>query len=248
MTTTRNSRGADALLWLLIATDLAFCGIDLLHKYSPWASDWHFSIELDRSYAELFQYIKYLWLVLLLALLAFSRRAFLYLGWMLVFASLLTDDVFEVHEHVGTSLSVSLGLPGVFGLRPSDLGELLVAGMVGGSVVALIGLGYLRAAPVQRLLTRHLALLLVALGLFGVLIDTLHISVFLATPERSDWLVALALLEDGGEMITVSFMVWVLFRHWLNAIDVLSSKSPTATLADSTSFQHASSAGPHRRA
>lgn len=212
MSSMRASRGAGVLLALLIATDLAFCAIHLLHVYSPVANDWLFSIQTDRSYAELFQYIKLFWLVLLLAGLTLSHKAFAYLGWTALFVYLLIDDIFRVHESVGLVLAASLGLPSIVGLRPRDLGELLVSGVAGAALLTLIGLGYLWSTPAQKALSVRLGLLLGMLVFFGVLVDMLHVIV-MATPG---WSVALALLEDGGEMLTVSVMVRAALQHWLD--------------------------------
>ena len=116
---------------LLICGDLAFIGIHLGHVSGPWLRSAHFSLESDGGLAEFYQYMKQFWIVLCMATVFIQRRQTPYLCWAGLFAFLLIDDAVQLHERAGYFLGQRLRLPALFGLRPDDFGELLVAGLVG---------------------------------------------------------------------------------------------------------------------
>ncbi|MCK7497594.1 MAG: hypothetical protein MZW92_47545 [Comamonadaceae bacterium] len=59
-----------------------------------------------------------------------------YAAWAALFAYIVADDSLELHERGGEWLSMAAALPAFGGLRPQDLGELLVLGTAG---VVLVG-------------------------------------------------------------------------------------------------------------
>jgi hypothetical protein len=200
---------ADAvLLGLLVATDLAFIAVHLVHVSTGYLSNPLNSLERDRGYAEFFQYTKLYWLVLLTGLLAFKHRALIHVGWLVVLAYLLVDDVFFLHETFGAYAAAALGIGSALGLRADDLGELIVTAIAGTTAVTVLGLGYWRSGNAGRTLSRSLFGLLAALAFFGVVVDMIREGLretFVGT--------GLGLIEDGGEMLVVSLMVWTVVRY-----------------------------------
>lgn len=72
---------ATKLLFLCLATDAGFILVHISYRQLGLLDNPLFSIEDDRGYAEVFQYIKEYWTVLLLGLTALQKRSLLYLSW-----------------------------------------------------------------------------------------------------------------------------------------------------------------------
>jgi hypothetical protein len=203
-----------ALLFLLVLIDLLFIGMHAMHVWSPWMKAGAYSIEREGGMGELFQYIKQIWLCASLGILWLLTRGRSFVVWALFFFFLLLDDAFEIHERLGLYLGAELGLPALFGLRPDDLGELMVAGSIGFALMAFVIYVMRAGSDVARRLSADLLSLVIVLALFGVFFDTLHTIAYYRAPSIAP---VLALIEDGGEMIVVSTLTVYAFDVLYNA-------------------------------
>lgn len=202
------------LLGLLLSVDALFVVLHVAHAWSPWLNGAHYRLDTDRGLAEVFQYIKFLWLLGCLAFAFAQTRRGVYGAWMLLFAVLLLDDVTQLHETVGLRLAAALGLVGAFGLRPEDFGELFFAAGLGALAVALVLATVRAGAREARQLSADMLVLLCALAFFGVFVDAAHTIAFFEAPRL---VVALTVLEDGGEMLVVSVLTAYAFDIASNA-------------------------------
>ncbi|MBE9124873.1 MULTISPECIES: hypothetical protein [unclassified Coleofasciculus] len=193
-------------LFLLLATDLVFIILHIIYQHTSFISNYNFSIEKDRGYAELFQYIKEYWIAILLAFLAYKKRSLLYLSWSLLFLYLLLDDSLEIHETGGKILSQKLSLLPMFNLRAVDFGEMLMSVGVGLFFFVLIAIAYRFSDSLARKSSRYLIIMLCSLALFGIVIDMVHIA--FKSSLLNSWL---GLLEDGGEHIVMSIIAGFVF-------------------------------------
>ena len=195
-------------LWLLVALLLADAGFIQLHRLhlQDGLGD-RFSLEHERSYSEYFQHAKELMAAALAGVLFFRTGERLFAIWAGLFAYLFVDDAFEVHESAGQVLAGWWPGVSLFGLGIQHVGEILVSGAVG--LVFLMGLAgaWRRSAPEARQFSLVLLALLAALAVFGVLIDTLHVAA-----AQAPWHYRLGIIEDGGEMVVLTMMLWVLFE------------------------------------
>lgn len=132
----------------------------------------------------------------MLLLLSFRSRLFIYLVWALLFFYLLVDDMAEIHEQVEFWISNEVFLPSIPTLRPQDIGELLVSSTVGFFFLLAISITYQWSDQASKEISRSLIVLLGVLAFFSIVIDLLHIS---------------ALVEDGGELIVMSFTTYFVF-------------------------------------
>jgi hypothetical protein len=189
------------LLVLLVVVDFMFIAIHALHAWSPWLSGRHYSLESANGMASIYQYIKQVWLVGCLALAFVQTRARVFAAWALLFAMLLIDDALELHERYGVIIAASLDFPAIFGLRPADLGEILVAASLGCVALSLVAIAFWRGGSEARQLSADLMCLLVALAFFGVFFDVLHTITHFNAPAIAQFF---ALIEDGGEKLVVS--------------------------------------------
>lgn len=211
-------RQSDRLLALLLGTDILLIAVHLLNRHSPVFSRTDFSITADGGFAEVFQYVKELWIASMLVALAVrawrsarSRASCaVYLAWAALFAYLLADDLFQVHERVGESMAARAGFEGMIGLRAGDLGQLLVTAFAAVVLLGGVFLGHRWADRTGRAMSASLFVLVLALGGFGVVADTIHALVS-SLPVLDS---VLGVLEDGGEMVIMSLAVRLAFGAW----------------------------------
>ncbi len=196
------------LLAMLLVIDFLCMALHIGRMIDPqWGTD-YFSIEYDRGYGEFFQYMKELWIVLLLVRLGIHKRVGGFFAWALVFTYLLLDDALQIHERWGGVLSQTFSLPEVLGMRSQDMGELLVTAAAGSVLLVALVLAYWRDDAWVRKASRQLFCMTVCIGLFGVVVDMLHS--ILRLGDTNLYHIA-GLVEDGGEMLVMSVVVWYAF-------------------------------------
>lgn len=193
------------LVCLLFATDILFIVIHLIFAYFD-ISNPDLSIEKDRGYAEIFQYIKEYWIALILAFLALRWRSFLYLSWSLLFLYLLIDDSFQAHETLSKYICIEGTHLGYFSCSMPSLLEPIVSAIVGIFFLICISISYYYSNRVSRKISKTLIVMLFSLVFFGVLLDIIH---GLVRIHLLHFL--LACLEDGGEMIVMSSIASFVF-------------------------------------
>jgi len=162
-------------------------------------SGWEF--RRDRSYAEMFGYLKFMLILSLLISIPRVWKRPIYLAFILIFAFALVDDAFEVHETGGLRIAEALDLQPFGGLRPRDPGELLVWAIVGVPLLAAAALAIVRSPKEDRGNGLLLLGALAVLALFAVVFDMAHV-VLRGTFRGADDL--FTVLEDGGEQVTLS--------------------------------------------
>jgi hypothetical protein len=189
----------EPLLWLL-AGDLVLIGLHLAYAESSKSM---LSIERDKGYAESFQYLKELWIVLTLLWMALRPAGRLHAVIAGVFCYLLIDDAFSIHEKYGRKLASYLGVGPMFRLRGQDFGEFAIFAVVGLVSLAAIGLAFRLGSARFRLEAAFLVAALGALAFFGVVMDMLHVMFKDGMLNQP-----LGLVEDGGEMLVMSFICW----------------------------------------
>lgn len=194
---------AGIFLLLLISADTAFVIVHLVHGLSPFLSNSLYSLETDRGYSEIFQYVKTYWIVLMLAALWWRTREYVYVTWMLLYAYLLCDDAFQIHERGGDAIARHWGYESALGLRAQDFGELTAAGMFGLAFLVLIVIMSLRSTRDAKNASKDLALLFGVIVFFGVIIDMLHIVAGSGYAKG-----VFGIVEDGGEMFAMSVACW----------------------------------------
>lgn len=200
---------ASKMILLFLATDILFILLHVLYLVLgvlDQERDPNLLLERDRGYAEVYQYVKEYWIVLLLGLLAVSKRSTLYLSWSLLFFYLLLDDSLRLHESLGERVSHSLRIPPMFGLRSVDFGELAVEAFSVSFFVCLIIVTYLFARDrAPREASWYLLLALIVLAIPGVIADMVHVMM-----SDNRWSRAFfTIVEDGGELVVMSGIVYL---------------------------------------
>lgn len=206
---TENTQPAFTLLLLLICADLAFIFLHLVYVETGWLRGADFSLEAEGGLSETYQYVKQFWIAACMAATFWRTQVWLYASWAIVFAFLMLDDAGQIHERVGVWLGRQYALPVAFGLRPDDAGELLFAGMVGVSILALVGLASWRGGEQSRRVSRDILCLIIALAFLGVVVDALHVIAYFKGSLLAQ---VLLVVEDGGEMLVISALTAYAFH------------------------------------
>jgi hypothetical protein len=169
-----------------------------------------------------YQLAKLTWVIILLAYVVRSTRCRGYIAWMLVFAYLLLDKAFEIHQGIGDRIASSTALPQALGLAPRyyELAVLLITGVL---LFAVVGVAYARSPYPFRRASRDLFLLVVAWVAFGLVTDlAAALGLGPVIEFASDF------VEDGGEMVVVSLILWYVYRLAMSRGISLTSSSPSS--------------------
>ena len=206
---TYNFRIISIFLLLLLFIDFGFV---LLHFYNSVLIpdeqfNYSFSLVDDSSFAEKFQYLKWLLIATLFLIISIKQSTFKYMAWALIFLYLLLDDSLEIHETFGAYLVQNSTSNAPFGLRMQDIGELLVTAIAGSILFSLLLWAYIKGNSVFKKITKEMLLLIAVLVLFGVGVDMLH--QMFNVGRISNFL--FEIVEDGGEMFIASIMLWYTF-------------------------------------
>lgn len=226
---------ANHLFRLLIATDLLLILIHIIYLfYNPRGSmESYWSIETDRGLGESFQYVKEIALVFMFVWLARRYSRYAFCSWALFFLYILIDDMLRLHERIGAKLALSFRYESTLGLRPEDMGELTFLAVFGVIFFILISSTYFfnRNDNKLVLINRKLISIALFLILFGVITDVFHVvfnkfTSFIGLPGLVRVIVffILGIIEDGGEMIVMSFALQYTF-YLLIRQNLLNSRS-----------------------
>ncbi len=203
------------ILILLLCTDLIFIALHTIVFQTPSLNNPLLSLENDQGFPEVYQYIKWFWIIIMLVFISTKRRSVNYSTWGLLFTYLLLDDALEIHENVGILIAGYLTFTPPLGLRLQDFGELIVTGTAGVVLLLFVLLAYLYGSQAFKKISLDMLLLIIALAFFGVIVDTVHVITYMST--QIGWKVSavLAVIEDGGEMFVASLIVWYVFLLYI---------------------------------
>ncbi|MFT5735796.1 MAG: hypothetical protein ACI9SG_000127 [Maribacter sp.] len=157
----------------------------------------------DESYAEMFQYIKYVALIVMTVYLIILEKSYSYASWTLLYLFFLLDDSLSLHEKAGEFLVQKHNFKPMLGLRAVDLGELTFMAAMGVVVLSVLSITYFTGSIIFKKRTITCLILLGFLMVFGIGFDMVHV-IF---GENLIVNFVIGLIEDGGEMIIVTLMV-----------------------------------------
>ena len=143
----------------------------------------------------------------ILIFLSVKKRDLLFLGWGVLYAYILMDDMFRIHEQAGIWIGTFLPKSLFPILQAKDIGEALFSVLAVGFCALLILIAYWFSKPVNRRAIGPLFYLLFGLIFLAGVVDLFQSD--LTTPNLWG---PLALLEEGGEMIVMSVTTWFAFR------------------------------------
>jgi hypothetical protein len=199
------------LIWFclaLLAIDAFFIGVFSIHTiYVKFYNDRvpilgsRWDIGSDRSYAEMLGHLKTMLILFFLISIPHVWKRPVYVVFILMFAFVLVDDAFQVHERFGLLFAEAFDLQPFAGLRPIDPGELLLWAMVGVPLLAAAAFAIVRSPEEDRANGLLLLGALAMLAVFAAVTDMAHVVLIGAFWGADD---LLTVIEDGGEQVTLS--------------------------------------------
>ncbi|NJP10442.1 MAG: hypothetical protein HC866_13990 [Leptolyngbyaceae cyanobacterium RU_5_1] len=113
----------------------------------------------------------------------------------------------QIHERIGGYIAANLSFMPILGLRLQDFGELAVSASAGIILLLSLILAYANGSEMFRKISQDFALLLCGLIFFGVVVDVIHVAINLGGKVNF----VLGVIEDAGEMLSVSLILWYAF-------------------------------------
>jgi len=201
-----NVRSASILLIILIAGDIIFILFTFLNLFLH-INDPMLNVKTERGYSEFYQYIKYFLISVLLIYISIKNSSIHYFSWVLVFVYLFIDDLFEIHERVGTLIANHLEFTAPLGLTLQEVGELSVTMAASVVLAVFVLISYKYGSKEFRKISRDIFMFLLLLFFFGVFLDMAHLTV----DFRFSIKFILIVIEDGGEMLSASCILWYVY-------------------------------------
>lgn len=202
-----HEKSASLFLFLLIFSDFIYIGLHSFNSLTPILNSVIWDIESDWSYSEVFQYFKWMWVIILLLFVAKARWSLSYLAWLLVFSYILLDDSLMLHDNFADFVNSELSYTPPFGLSLYGLAELVFSAIIGGVLLMFVFISYWRGSSSFKKISLDLLLLFAFLVFFGVAVDFIHISFNFEGFGKF----LIGVIEDGGEMFVASLIVWYVF-------------------------------------
>ena len=170
-----------------------------------WTAAWPdlLNIGRDWSLGEIFNYLKWLALgVLLFA--AYQREGeFLLLAMAGTALVLLSDDALQIHETGGKMIAYRFNFHDLFQKMATQTGALMVWAFLGLIILIVLIIGWRKASDELKAKVIPMGWLFAGIVFCAAFIDSLHA----LTPDYSVIAGMFMILEDGGEMLFIT--AWV---------------------------------------
>lgn len=196
---------ASLSLLVLVCVDMAFIAAHVLTRGVGGVEA--YDLGNEGSYSEVFQYAKTWGLVFVLCTLWLRTRDQVYCAWTLLFAYVVCDDAFQIHERGGKLIAAYFAYAPAFGLQAKDFGELTVWAAFGVAFLTAITATYLNSSAAARKASLGIGQLFGLLAFFGAVVDMAHSAVAGRILKA-----AIGVLEDGGEMLAMSLICWYVVK------------------------------------
>ncbi len=99
----------------------------------------------------------------------------------------------------------------MFEIPTQDLGQLVVLAFLGLLFLVIVGAAYYLGDRRFKEVSRNLLIMLAVLVFCSVVVDVIHVIANVSAHEARLLIDSLALLEEGGELVTVSVILWYVF-------------------------------------
>jgi hypothetical protein len=206
----KQKHDAYVLLLVLLFADVALI---VLHAFNGSVGQVRrevFQIDAQYGLASILMFGKLAIAILLLSEIKYIRRDRAFDFWKYLFFYVLLDDIFEISTQAGRWIGTLFSFDEFMGLQPGDYGKFAFA--IGGGLIVSAFLGYLLRRSSRNFVTTSFAIfvMLSAFAFFAVFFDIVH-AFFNEDPKLE---FGFGMLEEGGEMIVVSFLVAYLFYFY----------------------------------
>lgn len=220
----KNPRRSTVLLVILLTVDVILISFHFLHRLtyrgiiqSAIFSNTIFSMSEEGKLPDVYFYLKQFAIILLLLYVA-RKKERVYAVWAGIFSYLLLDDVFWIHERLGFIFQDFA--PQIGHVDPAEIAQ---SGYLVLLSIFLFGISLLiiwRTKGEPRLVSIYLTGFLAAAAFFGVFVDMIQGVVM----DMFGISGIVKIVEDGGEMMIFSFIVWYVYRLAFETIPIIHYK------------------------
>jgi hypothetical protein len=202
-----SERSALLLLALLLIVDIGFMVLHvIIGIFDPNPA--LCNISGICAYMNVYHLVKLFWVCLLLLYILKLTKCSGYASWALLFACFFIDDALWLHQKIGDRITPVLNASFFQGLGlQSREYELAVLGIAWLVLLSFVAWPYFHGTASFRKVSIDIFLFLAALVFFGLIVDMAE-----AIGLGSILIFALGFVEDGGELIVYSILVWYLFQ------------------------------------
>ena len=206
-----NFKKSDKFLLIILGIDIIFILLSLIDSFSDFNFS-NFAVQNDNLFAEKFQYLKFIGIAFICFLLAIKSRSLKFLFFMSIPIYLYLDDSRQLHERFGTKIASFLHDGNsndtlITNFRYQDIGELLYMLFFGFIILFIFLICYELSNTFERHFLKKILKLFIVFGIFAILVDSIH-----QLSEGFKYNL-LAIIEDGGEMIPISFISAYFFKY-----------------------------------
>ena len=206
-----NLKKSDKFLLIILGFDIIFIVLSLFDKFSS-LNFYNFAVENDYGFAEKFQYLKFIGIAIISFILAVKSRSSNFLFFMFIPIYLYLDDSRLLHERFGTKI-VSFFYKGspldtlIKDFRYQDIGEIVYILFISIILLIIFLICYKLSDLFERYFLKNILKLLIIFGFFALFIDSIH------QLSRGYLYNLLTVIEDGGEMISISLIIANFFKY-----------------------------------
>ncbi|TXH23161.1 MAG: hypothetical protein E6Q95_00805 [Chitinophagaceae bacterium] len=187
---------------IIVVVDIILIYFHIINYLFPSKYEVLYDLHSNDSFAEKYQYIKWTLIIISLMVIQFRSRNVKYWVWIIIFFYFLLEDIFRVHEIIGSFLIEYFGLGKYYWGIP--LGEILAIVSIGFVVSMLILSVYKYYDYPFRRFSRQMIWLICIFLFFAFLID--HLESLPKIKNHLKWKFIAETIEDGGELIAESLI------------------------------------------
>ena len=205
---------SDKFLLMILAIDIMFILLSFIDSFSGFNFS-NFAVQKDNLFAEKFQYLKILGIAFICFLLAIKSRSPKFLLFMNIPIYLYLDDSRQLHERLGRKIASFLYEGNsndtlITNFRYQDIGELLYMLFFALILLFIFLICYAFSNVFERHFLKKILKLFIIFGFFAIFVDSMH--------QLSEGFIynLLTIIEDGGEMIPISFITAYFFKYLIN--------------------------------
>ncbi len=187
-----------AVDFLLIFISVMMGVLLMVDIISKWPN--HYNIGRDASVSEHFNFAKWAAIISVFGYAYYKRRLLIFACLAVVFALILADDYFQLHEQAGRFSRSIYGEDLRIAVALAEIGFWIALAL---TCLAILALAWRKTSNACRRELRPLAALFAGVVICGAGVDFIHYFT-----EKKSWTAGvLMIIEDGGEMIFISLML-----------------------------------------
>ncbi len=206
-----NFKKSDKFFLMILGIDIIFILLTLIDIF-PGLDFSNFAVQYENLFAEKFQYLKFIGIAIISLLLAIKSRSPNFLFFMLIPIYLFLDDSRRLHERFGTKIASFLNQSSrndtlISNLRSQDIGEILYMSLIAIVLLIIFLISWKLSDSCDKNFLKKILKLFIIFGFFALFVDAIH------QLSKGYMYILLSAIEDGGEMISISFIAAYFFKY-----------------------------------